>query len=108
MVTMSIMVLKRQIMSFPKSWQQSLIHSDGSLKLQFSVDFHSGKNTLHGFPPAGVPTATILPRMHIMEDHVNLWLRRWYVGAGLMGEPEAESLPSAIHKMVDRYSGILE
>ena len=52
------------------------------------------------------PRATVLPKMHIMEDHVIPGLRRWHVGAGLMGEQGAESLHSVIHKMEDRYSGI--
>ena len=31
------------------------------------------------------PTATILPKMHLLEDHVIPWMRRWHIGARLMG-----------------------
>lgn len=30
--------------------------------------------------------------MHILEDHIVPWVRRWKVGSGFMGEQEAESL----------------
>ena len=38
------------------------------------------------------PNATILPKMHILEDHVVEWMKRWKIGAGLMGEQGAESI----------------
>lgn len=38
------------------------------------------------------PTATILPKMHILEDHVIPWMQRWHIGARLMGEQGAESI----------------
>ena len=38
------------------------------------------------------PQASILPKMHILEDHVVPWMRRWRIGAGLMGEQGAESI----------------
>ncbi len=52
------------------------------------------------------PHATILPKMHILEDHVIPWLRKWRVGAGLMGEQGAESLHAHLHKLERDYSGI--
>lgn len=47
------------------------------------------------------PTATIL---HILEDHVVPWMRRWQMGAGLMGEQGAESIHAHISK---QYHGIV-
>lgn len=35
------------------------------------------------------PHATILPKMHVLEDHVLPWLKCWRVGSGLMGEQGA-------------------
>ena len=45
--------------------------------------------------------------MHILEDHVIPWMRKWHVGAGLMGEQGAESLHSHIHTLEDNYRGIV-
>ena len=45
------------------------------------------------------PDATILPKMHIMEDHVNPWLKQWHIGAGLMGEQGAESIHAHLMKL---------
>ena len=45
------------------------------------------------------PTATILPKMHMFEDHVVPWLRKWRVGFGLMGEQEAESIHASFNSM---------
>ena len=43
------------------------------------------------------PQATVLPKMHILEDHVVPWIRRWRVGFGFMGEQGAEvSMPTSI------------
>ena len=55
---------------------------------------------------ASFPHATILPKMHILEDHVIPWLRKWHVGAGLMGEQGAESLHAHLHILERNYSGI--
>ena len=53
------------------------------------------------------PHATVLPKMHILEDHVIPWLKKWRVGAGLMGEQGAESLHSHLHKLERDYAGIV-
>ena len=52
------------------------------------------------------PHATILPKMHILEDHVIPWLRQWHVGAGLMGEQGAESVHTHLHSLERNFSGI--
>ena len=45
--------------------------------------------------------ATVLPKMHILEHHVVPWMRRWGIGAGLMGEQGAESI-IIIHAHLNR------
>ena len=52
------------------------------------------------------PRASILPKMHILEDHVVPWLQRWGIGAGLMGEQGAESLHAHVHKLETNFSTI--
>ncbi len=43
--------------------------------------------------------ASILPKMHIMEDHTVPWLRRWRIGSGLMGEQGAESVHAHMNSL---------
>ena len=50
--------------------------------------------------------ATVLPKMHVMEDHVIPWLRRFHIGAGLMGEQGAESIHALIMKLEREFRGI--
>ena len=52
------------------------------------------------------PSATILPKMHIMEDHVVPWMQRWKVGSGLMGEQGAESIHAHLMKLERVHQGI--
>ena len=52
------------------------------------------------------PWATIMPKLHIMEDHVIPWLQRFHIGAGLMGEQGAESIHARVMKLERDYRGI--
>lgn len=38
------------------------------------------------------PLASVLPKMHMLEEHVIPWLKRWHVGFGLLGEQGVESI----------------
>ena len=44
--------------------------------------------------------------MHIMEDHTIPWLRRFHVGAGLMGEQGAESVHTLMMRLNRTYQRI--
>lgn len=44
--------------------------------------------------------------MHILEDHVVPWIRRWRLGSGLMGEQGAESIHAHIMKLERVHQGI--
>ena len=46
-----------------------------------------------------LPHATVIPKMYILEDHMVPWLRRWHLGAGLMGEQGAESVYSHVREV---------
>ena len=49
------------------------------------------------FPRADYPTASVLPKMHLLESHMVDWLRKYHLGTGLMGEQGAEvSTPTLI------------
>ena len=58
------------------------------------------------FYRAEFPWATILPKMHVMEDHVIPWMKRFHIGAGLMGEQGAESIHARMMKLERDYRGI--
>uniref|UniRef100_A0A1X7V342 Uncharacterized protein n=1 Tax=Amphimedon queenslandica TaxID=400682 RepID=A0A1X7V342_AMPQE len=38
------------------------------------------------------PSATFLPKLHMLEDHIISWMKTWRIGCKLMGEQGAESL----------------
>ena len=52
------------------------------------------------------PHATVTPKMHLLEDHIIPWLRKWHVGAGLMGEQGAESIHSHVKKLEMTHASI--
>ena len=52
------------------------------------------------------PEATILPKMHILEDHTVSWMRRWHLGAGMMGEQGAESIHAHMMRLDQIHQGI--
>ena len=45
--------------------------------------------------------------MHLLEEHMVPWLRRWHIATGLMGEQGAESLHVHLHKLENRFSGVV-
>ena len=50
--------------------------------------------------------ASILPKMHILEDHTVPWLRRWRFGSGLMGQQGAESIHAHMMRLERIHQGI--
>lgn len=52
------------------------------------------------------PQATILPKMHLMEDHIVSWVKKYRVGFGLMGEQGAESIHAEVNSIKASYRTI--
>ena len=52
------------------------------------------------------PDATVLPKMHVMEDHVIPWLQQWHIGARLVGEQGAESIHAHLMKLERLHQSI--
>lgn len=52
------------------------------------------------------PEASVLPKMHFLEQHVVGWMKRWRVGFGLMGEQGAESIHAAFNALKPTYTNI--
>ncbi len=50
--------------------------------------------------------ASILPKMHVLEDHVIPWMHRWKVGAGMMGKHGAESIHAHMMKLERVYQSV--
>ena len=63
-------------------------------------------NNFLAFYRASFPEAIILPKMHILEDHVVPWFSRWHLGFGLMGEQGAESIHAHLMRMERNFQGI--
>ena len=54
------------------------------------------------------PHATVLPKMHMLEEHVVPWLRKWHVGFGLLGEQGIESVHAHFNNLGRTYRNIPE
>ena len=52
------------------------------------------------------PSATVTPKMHMMEDHVVQCLRLWRVGLGMLGEQGAESIHSRFNQLERTYANM--
>lgn len=52
------------------------------------------------------PAATVMPKMHFVEEHMIPWLRKYGVGLGLMGEQGAESIHAKINTVKRAYSNM--
>ena len=56
---------------------------------------------------ASFPQATVLPKMHILEDHVIPWFNRWHIiGFGMMGKQGAESIHAHLTRIENNYNSI--
>ncbi len=54
------------------------------------------------------PHATVLPKMHMLEEHVLPWLRKWHVGFGLLGEQGVESVHAHFNRLIRTYASVPE
>ena len=52
------------------------------------------------------PSSSVLPKMHILEDHVIPWVKTWKVGCGFMGEQGAESLHARFNYIEMAYNNM--
>lgn len=54
------------------------------------------------------PTASITPKLHILEKHTISWLREWGPGVafGLMGEQGAESIHNWFNREGHKFSNL--
>ena len=46
--------------------------------------------------------------MHMLEDHVVPWMKRWKVGCGCMGEQGAESLHASFNNAEEAYNNMVD
>lgn len=52
------------------------------------------------------PQSTVIPKMHLLEDHTVPFLRWWHIGAGLMGEQGQESIHAHLNKVEANFNSI--
>ena len=55
---------------------------------------------------ASFPDSSITPKMHLLEDHVIPWAKKWHVGFGLLGEQGAESIHARFNTLQRTYHSI--
>ena len=48
-------------------------------------------------------SSTVTPKLHILEEHVAPWIKRWGVGFGLLGEQGAHAYFNSLKRT---YTGI--
>ena len=51
-------------------------------------------------------TATVTPKLHVLEEHVVPWIKKWGVGFGLSGEQGAESIHAYFNQLRSTYNSI--
>lgn len=54
------------------------------------------------------PRATVLPKMHMLEEHVIPWLKRHHLGFGLLGEQGIESIHAHFNSLGHTYRSMPE
>ena len=52
------------------------------------------------------PECPITPKMHILQQHVPEWMKRWHVGLGLHGEQGGEALHNKFNQLQRQYASI--
>ena len=53
-------------------------------------EIESAINIFVRYYRATFQTATFIPKLHMLEDHLIPWVKRWRIGCGCMGEQGAE------------------
>ncbi len=51
-------------------------------------------------------SASVLPKMHMLEEHMVPWMRSWRIGCGFMGEQGAESLHARLNCTENAYNNM--
>lgn len=46
----------------------------------------------------------VTPKLHILEDHIIPWIRRWQVGVGFHSEQGAESIHALFNSLLRTYA----
>lgn len=52
------------------------------------------------------PKATILPKLHMLEEHMIPFLKKWRLGMGVLGEQGAESIHARFNTIKQSYSSM--
>ena len=52
------------------------------------------------------PTCSITPKLHMLEDHMIPFIKRWRTGAGIYGEQGIESLHNEFNKLDPRFASL--
>ena len=58
------------------------------------------------FDRSKFPNESVTPKLHMLEEHVVEWVKKWKAGFGLLGEQGAESIHSYFNGLRRTYAGI--
>ena len=58
---------------------------------------------LMGFLRINWPSVNIPPKLHMLEDHVSTFIRKWRAGLGFYGEQGGESVHNEFNKLYRTY-----
>ena len=93
--------------------------ADSLGKLTQTYDLHAGYESymVSQFPCVGAainhfmwyyrttfPTATILPKLHFLEDHAVDFIKKWGTGFGFLGEQGGESVHAVLNSLQRAYN----
>ena len=52
------------------------------------------------------PEASVIPKMHILEEHMVPFIKKWGVGCGFLGEQGAESVHKYFNLLERTYASV--
>ena len=78
------------------------------LKLLLLQCLHTGAATVKFLASyrSTFPEATVLPKMHFLEDHAVPWIKKWKTGFGFLGEQSGESIHKQFNALERSYNCI--
>ena len=54
------------------------------------------------------PDESVSPKMHMLEDHVLTFIKKWRIGLGMYAEQGGESIHAEFNNLKDQHRGIRE
>lgn len=111
----NISLIAGKFMTVLRSWMRGrslilvcllLTHYDNALILVLVIPTEVRVDKFLQFYRESFPKATVTPKLHMMEDHIVPFLRKWRRGLGLLGEQGAESIHARFNSIRCNYTNM--